>query len=108
MQFSANTGNKNKLFKLGCFISYIKPDDKHFYLACEQCKKKVIENIEKTYSCENCGKVFQNCNPTYMMTVKIQDHTGELYVSISNKNADPIIGMQCQDFKDMKENSEQK
>ena len=58
MQFSNNTGNKNKLYKLGCFISYIKPEDKHFYLACEQCKKKVIENIEKTYSCENCGKVF--------------------------------------------------
>ena len=81
MQFSSS--GKNKLYKVGCFVSFIKADDRHFYLACEQCKKKVTENMEKTYSCENCGKVFQSCNPTYMMNVKIQDQTGEIYVSVS-------------------------
>lgn len=42
------------------------------------------------------------------MNVKVQDQTGEIYVNLANKNAEPIIGMPCEEFKNFKEGKENK
>ncbi len=55
-----------KFFKLSGYISRLTNDDKVFYLACPDCRKKVQECTEG-WSCESCGKVKATMVPTYML-----------------------------------------
>ena len=63
-----------KFFYISGFISYLRNDDKTYYLACpdETCKKKVMEEAVG-WRCENCNKTYPNCVPTYVITAKIAD-----------------------------------
>ena len=50
-----------KFFFVSGFVSYLKNDDKTYYLACpdESCKKKVMEE-SVGWRCENCNKTYPN------------------------------------------------
>jgi len=57
-------------FRISGFVAHLKNDDKVFYNACPDCKKKVNEE-GNGYRCENCGMFKSTCVPTYMLTAKI-------------------------------------
>jgi ribosomal protein L37AE/L43A len=52
-----NSTNNAKFFKLSGYISSIS-EERCFYLACPDCKKKVVEDSTFAYKCESCNKVF--------------------------------------------------
>lgn len=50
-------------FNVGGYITFIKHDDKCFYLACpnEDCRRKVADNdglIGGKYRCDHCNKTY--------------------------------------------------
>lgn len=66
-----------EFFKISGYISRIMYDDMRmmFYLACPDCKKKVLEEAGG-FRCETCNKVHQTCNTNYVYTARINDFTG--------------------------------
>ena len=56
-QSSYSNNNKPRYFKISGFVMVVKNDDKIFYIACPECKKKVQEDAAG-YRCEHCNKVF--------------------------------------------------
>ena len=65
-------------------IKFIK-NDSFFYLACplqvdgKECKKKCVENQDKTWFCSKCSTHFPECNYKYILQVKLQDHTSSIW-----------------------------
>jgi hypothetical protein len=73
-------------------VTFIKSEDKTTYLACPDCKKKVIEEPGQGARCDNCRKSFEAGVPTYMLLAKVADGSGELFVNFYRNNAEPIMG----------------
>jgi hypothetical protein len=89
-----NSGNKQqnpvKFFKLSGYVSHIITDDKMFYLSCPDCRRKVIEDVTG-YRCENCNKTQSRMIPTYMLTAKLSDVSGSLFIQFPRELGDPIM-----------------
>ena len=84
------TGQSSKFFKLSGFVKVIFNEDKLFYMACPDCKKKVtLEN--SLWRCENCLKSHKNSQPTYMLSAVIHDATGDVLVQFPREFGDPIM-----------------
>lgn len=95
-----------EFFKISGYIGRIMYDDMRqmYYLACPECKKKVIEE-HGGYKCEQCGKIFQQCNTNYTYTAKINDFTGGQFFQFMGESGDNVMGMPASDFRTFKENS---
>lgn len=75
----SNSQQKQKFFKINGFVSYMKHEDKFFYLSCQDCRRKVVDEVEG-YRCENCNKTFTSALPTYIMSAKVQDPSGDVFI----------------------------
>lgn len=74
-----------------------------FYLSCPECRKKISDDTAG-YRCESCNKVYSECVPTYMLTAKVTDVSGSVFVCFPKELADPIMnGMSASEFKHFKE-----
>ena len=51
------------------YVSMIKNDEKLFYSACpnDNCRRKVLDDGNGGFRCENCNRTFEKCIPTYMI-----------------------------------------
>ena len=49
------------------------------YEACPVCKKKVTKDGEY-YSCEKCGQNIDKPNKSFLLTCKVSDSTGSLFL----------------------------
>ena len=74
-----------------------------FYLACPECKRKVIEEMGG-FRCEKCNLVHGTCNVSYSFTAKITDLSGNVFLSFMGDTGDTIMGMTGAEFKRYKEN----
>ena len=86
------------------YVSFVKNDDKTFYLACptESCKKKVME--ESTgWRCENCNRTYNNCVPTYMLSAKISDLSDCFFVNFYSNTGTQLMGMTADKLKNLKD-----
>ena len=83
----------------------IKNDDKVFYPACknENCRRKVVEDSGRMYSCEHCGKSFDSFQPTYMIMARISDFTDSIYVYFTRENGTSLMGKTADQFKEFKD-----
>lgn len=61
-----------------------------FYNSCPDCRKKVVEETVG-YRCENCNKVQMKPIPTYMLSARISDTSGSVFVSFPRELGDPIM-----------------
>lgn len=71
--------SKSKFYKISGFVQRVLTDDKMMYNACPDCRKKV-QDEPAGYRCENCNKIHTNMVPTYMLTAKISDLSGSIYI----------------------------
>jgi len=101
-------GGKPFYANVNCDLSWIfvpeNPDRHMYYLACERCKKKVMED-PAGYSCESCSQVFEKAVPTYNFTVRISDCSGSLTMSCFGEIGETILGINCQQFFAMHEDT---
>lgn len=93
---------------INCYISFIKNDDKTYYLACpdENCKRKVIEE-GNGYKCEHCNKTYDNCSPTYMLLAKISDLSDSIYVNFYREQGNQIMTVSADSMKKYKDDKDQ-
>ena len=94
-QISSGTG---QYFTVSGYITYIKNDDRVYYLACpdDNCRRKVVENdgmedSEAKYRCDTCNKTYKDCVPSYMLLAKIADFSDSVYVNFYRQQADTIM-----------------
>ncbi|KAL3678223.1 hypothetical protein R1sor_021179 [Riccia sorocarpa] len=96
-------------FTVRACISFIKPDQAMWYLACTTCNRKVIQESESSYWCEGCSKHYDTCNRRYIMLAKISDCSGEAWISAFNEQAETILGHSAESLNDIRlQDSEQK
>ena len=74
-----SVGSNSKFFKISGFVKIILNEDKIYYMACPDCRKKVT-NENGLWRCENCIKTYKNSQPTYMLSAVIHDATGDVLI----------------------------
>ncbi|KAI5066413.1 hypothetical protein GOP47_0019037 [Adiantum capillus-veneris] len=84
---------KPEYFNVRGYISFIKPEQAMWYLACQTCNKKVTEDLGSSkFWCEGCQKSYEECNRRYILTVKFADFSAEGWISAFNEQAEVILG----------------
>lgn len=103
-----NLGMENPdYFNLKATIVYIKQDN-FAYPACssENCNKKVIDQGDGTWRCEKCDIAHPRPQYRYIMSVNVNDHTGQLWLSCFDDVGRVIMGMTADELTEIKENDE--
>lgn len=94
-------------FALKATIVYIRPES-FSYPACssENCNKKVVDQGDGTWRCEKCDIRHARPQYRYIMSVNVNDHTGQLWLSCFDDVGRIIMGMSGDELMDIKENDE--
>ncbi|KAI1748053.1 replication factor-A protein [Xylaria castorea] len=103
-----NLGMENTdYFALKATIVYIKQDN-FSYPACssEGCNKKVIDQGDGTWRCEKCNVNHARPQHRYIMSVNVNDHTGQLWLSCFDDVGRVVMGMSADELMEIKENDE--
>ena len=92
-------------FSVKATIVYIKQDS-FSYPACsnEGCNKKVIESGDGTWRCEKCEANHPTPNHRYIMSINVNDHTGQLWLSCFDDTGRGVMGMSADQVMELKEN----
>ena len=80
----------------------MKNDDRTFYLACPECKKKVMEE-SCGWRCESCDKAMPTCIPTYMLLAKISDVSECIFVNFYRDEGTALMGLKADKLRELKE-----
>ncbi|OTB09130.1 hypothetical protein M426DRAFT_316422 [Hypoxylon sp. CI-4A] len=103
-----NLGMENPdYFDLKATVVYIKQDN-FAYPACstENCNKKVVDQGDGTWRCEKCDIAHPRPQYRYIMSVNVNDHTGQLWLSCFDDVGRVIMGMSADELMEIKENDE--
>lgn len=94
-------------FTLKATIVYIRPES-FAYPACssENCNKKVVDQGDGTWRCEKCDIRHARPQYRYIMSVNVNDHTGQLWLSCFDDVGRIFMGMSADELMDIKENDE--
>lgn len=95
-------------FSLKATIVYIKQGT-FAYPACstESCNKKVTEQADGTWQCDKCDKAHPRPQYRYIMSVNVNDHTGELWLSCFDEVGRIVMGRSADELMELKENNEE-
>lgn len=79
------------------------------YPACrsEGCNKKVLEDGEGGWRCEKCDKSHESPEYRYIMTISVNDHTGQQWLNCFDEVGRQILGMDATALQKLKEEDEQ-
>ena len=101
--------DKPDYFTLKATIVYIKQDN-IYYPACPStdCNKKVSEIDTGNWRCEKCDKSFPKPQYRYIVSLNVQDHTGQMWLSGFDDTGRVILGKSADEVAEMKENEESK
>ena len=93
---------RSMFFYVSGFVAYMKNDDRSFYLACPECKRKVMEDA-CGWRCENCDKAHPNCIPTYMLMAKISDVSESLFCNFYRDEGTALMGLKAEKLRELKD-----
>jgi len=93
-------------FTLKATIMYIKQDT-FAYPACisKDCSKKVMD-VGDGWRCEKCDITHPNPQYRYIMSVNVNDHTGQLWLNSFDEPGKVIMGMSADELTGIKEEDE--
>ncbi|RDW60927.1 putative single-stranded DNA-binding protein 68k chain [Coleophoma cylindrospora] len=85
-------------------IVYIKQDNVS-YPAClnEGCNKKVTDMGDGTWRCEKCDQTHPKPEHRYIMSLNVNDHTGQLWLSCFDDVGRMIMGMTADQLMELRE-----
>jgi replication factor A1 len=100
---------KADYFTLKATIVYIKQDN-IYYPACPStdCNKKVTEIDPGQWRCEKCDKSFPKPEYRYIMSLNVQDHTGQMWLSGFDDTGRIVLGKSADEVADLKDAEESK
>jgi len=95
----------NDYFSTKATIVYIKQDT-FSYPAClsEGCNKKVSDMGDGTWRCEKCEINHPRPEHRYIMSLNVNDHTGQLWLSCFDDVGRLVMGMSADQLMELKEN----
>lgn len=95
-------------FSIKATIVFFKQENA-FYPACpsDGCNKKVIEDNEGGWRCERCDKSFLKPQFRYIVTISVNDHTGQIWLNCFDDVGRQIIGRSADDIAQIKEENQQ-
>ena len=93
---------KTMFFYASGYVAYMKNDDRTFYLACPECKKKVMEE-SCGWRCESCDRAQPTCVPTYMLLAKIADVSETLFVNFYGDEGTALMGLKADKLRELKD-----
>ena len=73
-------------------VTYIKQTENTAYHVCPNCGKKIHQESESEFRCEHCSTVTDKPNLAFMLTMKIEDSSGGLFVKVFAGQAPKIMG----------------
>lgn len=91
-------------FSTKATVVYIKQDN-FAYPAClsEGCNKKVVESGDGTWRCEKCNIDHPKPEYRYIMSLNVNDHTGQLWLSAFDDVGRMVMGMSADELTELKE-----
>ncbi|KAI0472557.1 replication factor-A protein [Xylariaceae sp. FL0804] len=95
-------------FTLKATIVYIKQDS-FAYPACssDNCNKKVVDQGDGTWRCEKCDVAHPRPQYRYIMSLNVNDHTGQLWLSAFDDVGRVVMGgMTADELTEAKESDE--
>lgn len=97
--------DNNDYFSTKATIVYIKQDT-FSYPAClsEGCNKKVSDMGDGTWRCEKCEINHPRPEHRYIMSLNVNDHTGQLWLSCFDDVGRLVMGMSADQLMELKEN----
>jgi replication factor A1 len=95
---------KFPLCKVKANIVSISLNERSYYTGCPDCKKKIAENDTE---CQFCRKTFEKPAFYYSLNLKLKDHSGDFYADVLGAVGQKVIGMSCEDFKDIMNSGEE-
>lgn len=95
----------NDYFTTKATIVYIKQDN-FAYPACanDGCNKKVTDMGDGTWRCEKCEVSHPKPEYRYIMSLNVNDHTGQLWLSCFDDVGRMVMGMSGDQLMELKEN----
>ncbi|GEQ67870.1 hypothetical protein JCM33374_g1536 [Metschnikowia sp. JCM 33374] len=108
---------KPDYFSLKASINYVKPDS-FCYPACNNevnttagrgpssCNRKVIQQSDGSWRCERCNLTYPEPHYRYILSVSIVDHTGQIWVTLFDEEANKFLGISASDLIRLKEDEE--
>jgi replication factor A1 len=96
---------KDDYFSTKATIVYIKQEN-FAYPAClsDGCNKKVTDMGDGTWRCEKCDMTHPKPEYRYIMSVNVNDHTGQMYLSCFDDVGRLIMGTSGDQLMELKEN----
>jgi hypothetical protein len=87
-------------YVLQCYLTFIAKADNMIYMACPEDKKRVQRDFDKEeWYCERCNIYYSKPVPTYMVSAKISDPSGAIFVSFYAEQAEQLFdGFKAEDF----------
>ncbi|KAH8670992.1 hypothetical protein BX600DRAFT_480370 [Xylariales sp. PMI_506] len=94
-------------FSLKATIVYIKQDN-FCYAACsnEGCNRKVVDQGDGTWRCEKCDVSHPRPEYRYIMSINVNDHTGQLWLSCFDDVGRIVMGMTANEAMELRESDE--
>ena len=85
--------NSNVRYYVNAHVEMIRSDPKMVYMACPSCKKRMNEEDSgcTSWRWERCDMVSPSPIPTYILSVKLTDSSGSLWIKIYGDSALPIM-----------------
>jgi replication factor A1 len=74
-----------------------------WYPACPDTKKKLVEVTNGRWLCESTQKEYEKPDYRYVLSVQIQDTTGNSYVSFFNDEAEKLLGTNANELQSLQE-----
>jgi replication factor A1 len=100
------SSDKDDYFYIKSTIVFIK--DTFSYPAClnETCNKKVVFLGDGTWRCEKCNQSHPKPEYRYLMSLSVNDHTGQLWLTCFDEIGRRIMGRSADQMMELKEESE--
>lgn len=73
--------------------------EKNYYSGCPVCKKKL--SIEENNYCVKCKQNYEKSVKYFHINLVIKDETGELGLDILGENAENILAIKCDEYKEL-------
>lgn len=104
-------GEEATYFALKATVVFVKSDSGFSYPACrtvepQQCNRKVTEIDPGQWRCEKCDRTWEKPAYRYIMSVNVQDYTGQLWLSCFDEVGQQVIGTTADEMHEMRENDE--
>ncbi|TPX37051.1 hypothetical protein SmJEL517_g00865 [Synchytrium microbalum] len=97
-------GDKPDYINTKATITHIKRENMS-YPACPTCNKKMGED-GGGWRCEKCDKVLPQPTHRYLLNMTLSDHTGVVWATAFNTEAEMILGVKADDLARFKEEDE--